>query len=102
MKINSESPRNLGSTDVVSTNKTTANQGAKSTSATTSTSSIGSIKLSETSRSLSAGVSGAEAPFDAKKVDAIKSAIASGQFKVNPEAVADGILASASQLLVAQ
>ncbi len=101
MKINSETTRNLG-TDVVSTNKTTANQGAKSTSATKAPPSVGSIQLSETSRSLSAGVSNAEAPFDAKKVDAIKSAIASGQFKVNPEAIATGILASASQLLVAQ
>lgn len=102
MKIHSESTRSLGSTDVVSPNKTTTSQGTKSTSATTAAPSIGSIKLSETSRSLSAGVSHAEAPFDAKKVEAIKSAIASGQFKVNPEAVADRIVASASQLLGGQ
>ena len=42
----------------------------------------------------------ASAPgFDADKVAAIKSAIASGQFTVHPEAIADGLIASARELL---
>ena len=60
---------------------------------------VGSVKISETSRSLSTASSSSEAPFDTKRVDAIKSAISSGQFKVNTEAVADKILNSASSLL---
>ncbi|SCK07147.1 flagellar biosynthesis anti-sigma factor FlgM [Vogesella sp. LIG4] len=42
----------------------------------------------------------ASAPaFDADKVAAIKSAIASGQFTVHPEAIADSLIASAKELL---
>jgi negative regulator of flagellin synthesis FlgM len=37
--------------------------------------------------------------FDAEKVDAIKSAIASGQFKVDSEKVADGLIATVKDLL---
>ncbi len=37
--------------------------------------------------------------FDAQKVDAIKSAIAGGQFKVSSEKVADGLIESVKDLL---
>jgi len=37
--------------------------------------------------------------FDAKKVDEVRAAIAAGTFKVNPEAVADKLLASVGELL---
>ena len=40
--------------------------------------------------------------FDTEKVDAIKSAIASGQFKVNSEKVADGLIASVKDFLSTQ
>ena len=40
--------------------------------------------------------------FDAEKVDAIKSAIASGQFKVDSEKVADGLIATVKDLLNTQ
>jgi negative regulator of flagellin synthesis FlgM len=40
--------------------------------------------------------------FDTKKVDAIKSAIASGQFKVDSEKVADGLIATVKDLLTTQ
>lgn len=39
---------------------------------------------------------------DASKVDEIKQAIAQGQFKVNPEKVADGLIESVRQMLAAQ
>lgn len=68
---------------------------------TNATPSIGSVNISEASRSLqTSSASNAEAPFDVKRVDAIKAAISSGQFKVNAEAVADKVISSASQLLV--
>ncbi|WP_174873279.1 flagellar biosynthesis anti-sigma factor FlgM [Vogesella oryzae] len=37
--------------------------------------------------------------FDADKVAAIKSAIASGEFTIHPEAIADNLIASAKELL---
>ncbi len=40
--------------------------------------------------------------FDAEKVDAIKSAIASGKFNVDSGKVADGLIASVKDLLTAQ
>ncbi|HJV73412.1 MAG TPA: flagellar biosynthesis anti-sigma factor FlgM [Noviherbaspirillum sp.] len=40
--------------------------------------------------------------FDAKKVEEIKAAIASGQFQVNAERVADGLLSTVKDLLSAR
>jgi len=41
----------------------------------------------------------AEPSFDAEKVAAIKSAIASGQFQIQPENIADGLISSTKELL---
>jgi negative regulator of flagellin synthesis FlgM len=41
----------------------------------------------------------AEPSFDMNKVEAIKSAIASGSFQINPENIADGLISSTKQLL---
>lgn len=49
-------------------------------------------------KSISADVS-ANGVFDAEKVEAIKSAIASGQFKVDSEKVADGLIDTVKDLL---
>ena len=97
MKINDVN-RALQSVDSGPTSK--ASSPSAATKTTNASPAIGSIQISETSRSLqTAGASRTEAPFDAQRVSAIKSAIASGHFKVNPEAVADKVLNSASQLL---
>lgn len=54
-------------------------------------------KLSGKYSTLEAG----EAPFDAAKVEQIKQAISNnnGQLKVNPEVIADKVIASAKELL---
>ena len=54
--------------------------------------------LSAQLQSLEAKVS-TENVFDAKKVDAIKSAIAGGQFKVDSEKVADGLINTVKDLI---
>jgi negative regulator of flagellin synthesis FlgM len=56
------------------------------------------VRLSSQGQAL-AGTAGASAVFDAKKVERIKSAIADGQFKVNSEKVADGLLETVRDLL---
>ncbi|MCS7101491.1 MAG: flagellar biosynthesis anti-sigma factor FlgM [Burkholderiaceae bacterium] len=39
------------------------------------------------------------ADFDARKVEEVRAAIAEGRLKINPEAIADKLLASAAELL---
>jgi negative regulator of flagellin synthesis FlgM len=99
MKINNEVNRAL-QTDTTATARS-GGSASPATKATNATPAVGSVSISEASRSLqTSGTRNAEAPFDAKRVDAIKAAISAGHFKVNPEAIADKVLDSASQLLV--
>lgn len=57
--------------------------------------------LSGTLKELEATI--ANAPVvDNARVDEIKQAISSGQFKVNPERVADGLIKSVREMLTAQ
>lgn len=48
--------------------------------------------------SSASGATGGEV-FNAEKVEAMKQAIASGTFKVNPEAIADKLLSNAAEML---
>ncbi|MBX3609708.1 MAG: flagellar biosynthesis anti-sigma factor FlgM [Hydrogenophaga sp.] len=51
------------------------------------------------SSSANVGSSGGGEEFNAEKVAAMKQAIADGSFKVNPEAIADKLLANAAEML---
>jgi negative regulator of flagellin synthesis FlgM len=69
---------------------------AKTGSATpspTKTESSATVKLSDGLQALSASLN-AEKPFDAKRVEELKAAIAEGSFRVNAEVVADKVIAS--------
>jgi negative regulator of flagellin synthesis FlgM len=55
------------------------------------------VQLSTTVAQLAAG--GSEGVFDTAKVERISEAIRNGQFKVNPEAIADKLIANAQELL---
>ncbi|MFZ4699528.1 MAG: flagellar biosynthesis anti-sigma factor FlgM [Candidatus Methylumidiphilus sp.] len=58
------------------------------------------VSLSGVSPSMLAAKVDADVPvFDADKVEQIKTAIASGQFQVDPSKVADGLLQSVKDLL---
>ncbi len=102
MKINDSIKQSVDLT----ANKLGESVGKKTSKATSSpsASSADSVTLSTLSsqlKSLEAKVAGAEV-FDAEKVDAIKSAISSGQFKVDSEKVADSLIASVRDLLNTQ
>lgn len=63
-------------------------------------SSAATVKLSPVTQVMTQGVarSGTDV-FDAAKVEAMRTAIQNGSFSVNPEAIADRLLASAREML---
>lgn len=55
------------------------------------------VRLSEVAALLVAGDT--KAPINRTKIDEIKQAITSGQFKINPEAIADELIDASRQLI---
>ena len=106
MKIN-DSIKNAPSLGVEKSNTgkaSTAKSGSSSQASQLDTTSAESVTLSPLSaqlKSLEKKVA-ASSVFDAEKVEAIKSSIANGQFKVDSEKVADGLISSVKDLLSTQ
>ncbi|MCK6390866.1 MAG: flagellar biosynthesis anti-sigma factor FlgM [Azonexus sp.] len=65
-----------------------------------------SVNSGTTAVSLSAAASalksGSDAPVNSARIQEIKEAIAQGRFKINPEAIADGLVNAARDLLNSQ
>ena len=57
------------------------------------------VTLSPTATQAMSGASSGNDVFNADKVEAMKSAIADGSFKVNAEAIADKMLSNAAEML---
>lgn len=57
------------------------------------------VELSSTASSLISGVGSDDGSFDAEKVARIAAAIEKGEFKINAEAIADKLIANASEML---
>ena len=81
------------------TNTTAANaKQAEKAAATATTAPTDSVRLSSQAQA-AGGASSTSQVFDAKKVERIKLAIADGQFQVNSERIADGLLDTVRDLL---
>ena len=57
------------------------------------------VELSSTASSLISGTTSDDGSFDAEKVARIASAIEKGEFKINADAIADKLIANASEML---
>ena len=78
----------------------TTARGADKAAAPATPSTSDNVRLSPQGQALAASSTGsANAVFDTKKVERIKLAIADGQFQVNSEKVADGLLDTVKDLL---
>ena len=97
MKID-DSIKKTGSIGVTST-QSRAGKGVSSTS--TSATSSDNVHISSQLQGLEGQVASSSV-FDANKVEQIKAAIAGGQFQVDPEKVASGLIGNASDLLQAR
>jgi len=91
-----DSVKKTGSLGVASTQARSGKAVSKTSTGTVS--SGDNVRLSSQAQSLDAGSS----VFDANKVEEIKAAIAGGQFQVNPEKVASGLINNVSDLLRTQ
>lgn len=97
MKINDTLKGNQG-LPTVNTPATTA-KGTDKAASTANTAPTDSVRLSSQGQAMASAVGGSSAVFDTKKVERIKMAIADGQFQVNSEKVADGLLETVRDLL---
>lgn len=77
------------------TGKASEKEGVDKTSAVSSD----NVTLTAEAQVRSSHASGGDQVFDAKKVEEIKAAIASGRFHVNAERVADGLIDTVKDLI---
>lgn len=94
MKINSAVPTVGNATGSGSPRGTTAESIPKS-AGTSSGERVDISSLSARLQEVGAG----DAPVDVKKVAEIKQAISEGRFQINPERIADGLVASVREML---
>ncbi len=104
MKINDtlKNTPGLPSSPATSSNARGADKAAAATS-TAPQAGTDNVRLSAQGQAMAAsGAAASNAVFDTKKVERIKMAIADGQFQVNSEKVADGLLDTVRDLLHAR
>lgn len=97
MKINDTLKGTQGLQQQTQTTAANAKQAEKA-AATATPAQTDSVRLSSQAQGASA-TGKANEVFDAKKVERIKMAIADGQFQVNSERIADGLLDTVRDLL---
>jgi negative regulator of flagellin synthesis FlgM len=76
-----------------------AGQGAAATASQTASSAGVAVTVSNRARALEQANRGVPADVDMEKVNAVKTAIEQGTYVVNPEVIADKLLANAQEML---
>ncbi len=77
-------------------------EGASSSGKTSSTSASSSDSSKVTLSNAAVGLMGADGDIDVQKVSSVKQAIDNGTYKINPEVIADKLIANARDVLARQ
>lgn len=99
MKVTGYTPLDIPGSKTPGANTPKAEPNAAQ-SATAAASNAGvAVVITSTARAMSKDAVNPSSDIDTKKVEAMKSAIQDGTFVVNPEAIADKMLANAQEML---
>ncbi|MGH8855440.1 MAG: flagellar biosynthesis anti-sigma factor FlgM [Telluria sp.] len=99
MKINDTIKGNPGLQPATTPANNTRGADKAATTAAATPAATDSVRLSSQGQAMANAVGSNSGVFDTKKVERIKMAIADGQFQVNSEKVADGLLDTVRDLL---
>jgi negative regulator of flagellin synthesis FlgM len=95
MKIGNPLDKAVGGIGPRTEGATSTGTSGKTSSATGATNESSKVTLS----TVASGLMSVEGEFDAEKVSSVKQAIDSGTYKINPEVIADKLIANARDLL---
>jgi negative regulator of flagellin synthesis FlgM len=99
MKIGQPLDNSVASSATTQSAATKGGQSAAATAAKTTQAAGVAVTVSTLARSLESVNRGQVADVDLKKVEAVKSAIQQGTYKVDAEAIADKLLSNAQEML---